>query len=305
MDYHHIEIKTNSTLSPPEKTFLGSTIRGALGYFLKDQVCFFVSTNSKNDEYCKRCPYPEQCLYDHFYSKNRNTNLPKNIRIDVPLYADTFDFGIYLFEDGSLSLRQLLTALRKMLYTPTLTYHKYAFTQSNIFLNGKKIDFHESGTPVLSPKSFIPKTFMLERPPSRPINIAIHLLSPCVIGYKKSELILEEPAKKKNSIKTEVTLEDIIGSVRFRKAYYETGERQVLVEYAIGYSKIISNIKPVNIKKMKEEDPIFGVMGTIEIHDIDPVSYGLLRYAEVLGVGKKTVIGAGKIKIEVLNEKIV
>lgn len=256
-----------------------------------------------DDKYCKICPYPERCLYESYYAKNKNTNLPKRIRIDTPLKTRNFNFGIFLFDDGVLSLRFVLMALKRMLNTPTLTSHKYAFPQSDIFLNGEKVYFDNVGKPRLSLESFRSQKLKLNSSQTTPLSITIKFLSPCVIGYKKSECTPEEFQKKKKQIKKEITLKDLIDSIRFRKAYYETGERMAIDDYSINYTKIESSFHPVKIKKMKEEDPVIGVMGIMQVYDIDPESYEVLKLGEVIGAGKKTVTGAGKIKIEVLNKQ--
>jgi hypothetical protein len=305
MKYHYIKVRTNSTLLPPQKTFLGSTIRGAFGHFLKSQVCFFVPDKTVDDRYCKICPHPELCLFDRYYSKYRNTNAPKQLRFDTSLGAKSFDFGLYLFDDGTLSLRFVLASLRRMLHTPNLTIHNYAFAQSDIFLNGEKIYFDALGMPRMSMDLFRPLRLKLDERTKPPQHIIIKLLSPCVIGYRQNEYDPEAYKRKKKEIKTEITLEDMIYSIRFRKSYYETQKREYIKSYDIQYSKTKSDLRFVKIAKMKEEDPISGVIGEIRVYDIDPVTYGLLKAGEIIGVGKKTVMGAGKIKIEVLNEKIV
>jgi len=40
-----------------------------------------------------------------------------------------------------------------------------------------------------------------------------------------------------------------------------------------------------------------GIMGSIQITNLDPQSYNLLKLGEILGVGKQTVMGLGSIRV--------
>ncbi len=42
-----------------------------------------------------------------------------------------------------------------------------------------------------------------------------------------------------------------------------------------------------------------GIMGQIRYKNLDKKSYELLKLAEIIGIGKQTVMGLGKIKVEV------
>jgi CRISPR/Cas system endoribonuclease Cas6 (RAMP superfamily) len=41
-----------------------------------------------------------------------------------------------------------------------------------------------------------------------------------------------------------------------------------------------------------------GVMGELVLNNIDEKSYNLLKLGEIIGVGKQTVLGLGKIEVE-------
>jgi len=45
-----------------------------------------------------------------------------------------------------------------------------------------------------------------------------------------------------------------------------------------------------------------GLMGEIKIKDIDEKSYNLLKLGEIIGAGKQTVMGLGKIEIKDSDE---
>jgi CRISPR/Cas system endoribonuclease Cas6 (RAMP superfamily) len=41
-----------------------------------------------------------------------------------------------------------------------------------------------------------------------------------------------------------------------------------------------------------------GIVGEVEYRNLDPTSYKFLKLAELIGVGKQTVFGLGKVKVE-------
>ena len=83
MEYCKIKVVTNSPISPPEKTFLGSTIRGALGRVLE-----------------KEDPFIYNLLYD-----KKNHYHP--FRVDVE-HSKDFDFNIFLLKNDITLIRVLL-----------------------------------------------------------------------------------------------------------------------------------------------------------------------------------------------------
>jgi len=46
-----------------------------------------------------------------------------------------------------------------------------------------------------------------------------------------------------------------------------------------------------------------GVLGEMAVLGLDEKSYRLLKIGEIIGVGKQTVFGLGKIKIEEIDKK--
>jgi CRISPR/Cas system endoribonuclease Cas6 (RAMP superfamily) len=46
-----------------------------------------------------------------------------------------------------------------------------------------------------------------------------------------------------------------------------------------------------------------GLIGELEIKNLDEKSYKLLKLGEIIGVGKSTVFGLGKIEIKEINCK--
>ena len=110
MKYHKIEVKINSNLQPPY--FMGSMLRGALGFALKRVTCINPSYN------CDGCFAKDNCLYYDFYEK-QNSFHP--FRFDINLASEKFDFTLYLFENACEKLPYILSALHKVLTEIGLT----------------------------------------------------------------------------------------------------------------------------------------------------------------------------------------
>jgi hypothetical protein len=89
-------------LSPPY--FVGSQLRGALGYALKKVTCI-------NPNYqCSECFAKDSCLYYEFYeSKSYH-----KFRFDFELGKKYYDFNFYLFDESATKLPYVISAFDKV-----------------------------------------------------------------------------------------------------------------------------------------------------------------------------------------------
>jgi len=76
--------------APKPYLFIGSKVRGALGYALKEKVCINPSF------VCKDCFAQDRCIFYDMYEKQ---NISHNYRVDFKLYDKKFKFSILLFND--------------------------------------------------------------------------------------------------------------------------------------------------------------------------------------------------------------
>jgi len=70
--------------------FIGSQLRGALGYALKKVTCINPSFK------CDGCFATNNCLYYEFYEEK---NVFHKYRFDFELGKEFYDFSFYLFDD--------------------------------------------------------------------------------------------------------------------------------------------------------------------------------------------------------------
>jgi len=272
MRYHHIQVQINTNHNP--SYFIGSMIRGAMGYALKKVTCI-------NPSYkCEGCFAQSSCLYYSFYEKQNSFH---NYRFEIELGSGKFDFGLYLFNDACDGLPYILSALQIAITQNGLTKNDYKFHDLTITLN------HE---PIFNGKEFksldiLPKSFKLD---NYCPNIKIKLLTPLRI-------------KKNNKfLRNEVEIEDILRSIYQKAQEFETGEKAFKLDYIPSYKTTVKalNYKPLLRKsnRQKKQMNMDGIMGEIAVLDIDKRSYELLKLGEIIGVGKQTVMGLGRIEVE-------
>ena len=292
MEYHLINIKTRSLVPPPKKTFLGSTIRGSLGKFLKDISCILPSAD------CDECPFVSSCLYHDLYG--RDQSLPKDIRFDIALDSKNFDFGIYVFGNANIIIRPLVQAIINMLNANVLTEHNYTFPNSIIYVDGRQLAVDRFGHLLgfeLNPMRLEINSRYI------PSQVEIKLVTPLILKYKKEDFSTNEEylSKKKNFKSIEdITIKDILWSILWRKSYYANRVRPKVAVPSTGHIKFQKYLEYINIRRLKTDDPISGVIGKIIVNNLDAYSYEILKWGEILGVGKKTVFGAGKILLKEL-----
>jgi len=276
MYYHHIKV----TINTPEKApyFKGSMLRGAMGYALKKVVCI-------NPSYqCEGCFAQENCLYYTFYEAK---NMPHAYRFDIVLGEDTYDFGLYLFEDACTKLPYVLSAIHKMLTKQGLGKDNKTIKDFTITVNNQEV-YREDAFKNLN--TLEPKLMEVE----------------CLLPQKQNLLIkLKTPLRiKKNNcfLKDDVDVEDILRSIHQRYTELTTGEPYAKLYRTPNYTLILKKLEhKILIRKSNRQKSTMnmdGVMGELVLNNIDEKSYNLLKLGEIIGVGKQTVLGLGKIEVE-------
>jgi len=228
--------------------FIGSKIRGILGYALKDEVCINPTL------ICKNCFASRECIFYKFYEQE---NIVHNYRLDFKLDSDKYKFSLFLFGDTQKHKNSISRAIIKSLKE----YKQVAFKEKRKTLKSKK---HSK-------------------------IIRLEFLTPLRI-------------KKQNKFATkDIELLDILLSI-----YKRNLELQKL-PYSKIYIKKDYKIVSKNLRyqaltrrsnKQNTKMNLGGLMGEIVLMDISKEVYDLLKLGEVIGVGKSTVFGLGKIKVE-------
>ena len=272
MNYHHIQVKINTNHQP--SYFIGSMIRGAMGYALKKVTCINPSYN------CQGCFGAKECLYYSFYEQKNNFH---NYRFDIELGSGKFDFGLYLFNDACDGLPYILSALQMTLSQNGLTKNDYKFHDLTITLNGESIfDGKE-----FKNLDILPKSFKLD---SYCPNIKIKLLTP--LRIKKHNRFLRD----------DIEIEDILRSINQKAQEFETGEKAFKLDYTPTYGTVVKALTYKALlrksNRQKKQMNMDGIIGEIAVLEIDKRSYELLKLGEIIGVGKQTVMGLGRILVE-------
>ena len=275
MQYHHIKIHIHTKENPPY--FIGSMARGAFGHALKRVSCI-------NPSYlCEGCFDAKNCLYYDFFEKQ---NVPLPFRTDIVLGNDAFEFGFYLFGEACGKLPYVLSSIEKALTHNGLGKDRKTYDNIDICVNGKRV--YEKNA-FLSHVNIDPQT--VTPVGKAPLKLKIKLLTPLrmkvnnKIEYKK------------------IKIEHIVRSIneRMRYIFEHIVERTLLYDVSYMTSIEILEYKPLYRKSSRQGGSsvlMDGVTGEIAVIGLDQKSYELLKIGEVVGVGKQTVFGLGKIQIE-------
>ena len=272
MNYHHIEVKINTPHKP--SYFIGSTIRGVMGYALKKVTCI-------NPSYrCEGCFAQSSCLYYQFYEAKNSFH---KYRFDIELGSGRFDFGLYLFDDACDGLPYVLSALEMVLTKNGLTKNNYTFNEIEFFLNGESI--YTNG--AFKSLDILPKSFKVD---SFCPDIKIKLLTP--LRIKKNNRFLKD----------DVDLEDILRSIYQKEQEFNHGEKAFKLDYIPHYATVVKALSYKalirNSNRQRQRMNMDGIVGELALMGLDKRSYELLKLGEVIGVGKQTVMGLGKIEVE-------
>jgi len=266
----YVKISYIIKLKPPY--FIGSQLRGALGYALKKVVCI-------NPSYqCNECFAKEDCLYYEFYeSKSYH-----KFRFDFELGKEFYDFNFYLFNETCKKLPYIISAFDKVFSEFGLGKDRLT-AKYDLFINN--IHSNENNKITL-PKDYIKKFVMDEICQ----DIVLEFVTP--LRIKKDNRFLRD-----DSIK----LGDIINSIFYQRKLKLLNHQFQKLPFEVN-GKIVSNDleskKLTRLSNRQKTTMSFdGLIGKIKIQDIDINSFELLSLAELIAVGKQTSFGLGKIKL--------
>jgi CRISPR-associated endoribonuclease Cas6 len=272
MKYHYIEVKINTNEKP--SYFIGSMIRGAMGYALKKVTCI-------NPSYkCEGCFTAKDCLYHKFYEEKNSLH---NYRYEIELGNGKFDFGLYLFNDTTQGLPYVLSALHKTLTENGLTKNDYRFNDFTMTVNGQEVYDRKTFKSL----DIEPKVFKID---SFCPNVKVKLLTP--LRIKKQNRFLRD----------NVELEDILRSIYQREQELVYGKKAFVLEYKPRSTATVKALQHKsltrNSNRQRQSMKMDGIVGELAVMGIDEESYRLLKLGEIIGVGKQTVMGLGRIQIE-------
>ena len=126
----YLEVGVHGIDLKPPYPFIGSTIRGALGYALRQVRCPYIGVN------CEECGISERCVYNDFFENVSDT---PNFRLDINLNQRSFDFKILLFDYATNCLHHIVIAIQNM-QEIGLGVNRDKFKFTHLSLNGKIFD---------------------------------------------------------------------------------------------------------------------------------------------------------------------
>ncbi len=264
-----------SNATPP--FFLGSQLRGAFGYAIKRVVCINPSFK------CDECFAKDNCLYYQFYEEK---NVYHKYRFDYELGKSYYDFSVYLFDDTVSKLPYVVSALYQMITKIGFGKDRKTYTKFDMFVNDSSI-FKEDE--IILPKDY-EKEFNID---TFSPNILVRFVTP--LRLKKNNRFIRPE---------ELEIENLVNSIYKREQKLENLENKELkkLDFESKGDMVKKELKFLDLSRysnrQKTKLKIGGLVGEIEIRDIDEKSYRLLKLGEIIGVGKQTVFGLGKIRVE-------
>jgi hypothetical protein len=269
-------IKITTTLKPNNLQplpFIGSTLRGAFGHSLKKVTCI-------NPSYeCQGCFAKDSCLYYDFYEKQ---NIAHKYRFDFELDQKNYDFSLYLFEEATQKLPYIISAIHKMLTEQGLGKNREKLDIESIKCNDQEIYYQgEFDLSNINPIEFNPT-------PTPKNSSTLKFVTPFRTKFQ-NRLLRQKPELKivLNSIHNRLNeLKNLDRSKLDHEIVYKETDHQINFYDTTRFSN-----------RQKSKLQIGGVLGYINYTQIDIDSLRLLKIGEIIGIGKQTVFGLGKIKI--------
>lgn len=262
-----INVMIDSQDAPP--FFMGSMLRGALGFALKRIVCI-------NPSYkCEGCFSAKECVYYAFYEEK---NVFHKFRLDIGIQQKNFDFSLYLFEDAIDSLPYVLSAIKKAVEEEGFGKERKTMKIRQMsVLNQIVYDGNE----------FQPLDNIL------PKSIQIDNYCPDV----QLEFTMPLRIKENNKFaKESVALHTLINNIHSRYRQLN-GDPPIRLDYRVEGDIVASTLKFVEMQRysgrQKKGMSMGGLKGTMTIKGLDPKSYEYLKIGEIIGAGKQTVFGLG------------
>jgi hypothetical protein len=254
--------------------FIGSQLRGALGYALKKVTCINPSFE------CSECFAQNNCLYYSFYEQ-KNSFL--KYRFDFILGLDYYDFNYYLFDNEVQKLPYLISAFSIMLTQNGLGSNRVKYKDFDIFVDDKNCMIDNK---IVLPKNYI-KTFHIEKIYQ---NIILEFITP--LRIKKDNRFIRDD---------NIKLQDIINSI-YQRQMGLIGRKYKKFPYKIEGEIVKKELSYKELtRKSNRQNTIMnlgGIIGKIQIKGLNKESFEVLKIGELIAVGKSTVFGLGKIKIE-------
>ena len=278
MRYAELRVKFEPSQKLP--FFIGSQVRGAFGYALKIVSCI------NHAHKCDECFASESCLYYDFYEKKNSYH---RYRLDFELGAKVYDFGIVLIESACEKLPYIASAAYMMLKRYGLGKDRVKYEKFDMYVNG--------GACLKDDKISLPRDYVKEF--SFDVcsgDVKVKFVTP--LRIKKDNVFLKND---------NISLKEILNSIYQRRLSLFGQDHEVL-PFEVKGEITKKDLKYVELTRRSNRQNTTmnfgGLAGSLEIKGVSKECMELLKLGEIIGVGKQTVFGLGKIKTEDMNEQI-
>ncbi|MCF6244165.1 MAG: CRISPR system precrRNA processing endoribonuclease RAMP protein Cas6 [Sulfurovum sp.] len=270
--WYKIDVMVESHGKPP--FFMGSMLRGALGFSLKRTVCI-------NPTYqCEGCFAEKECIYYQFYEEK---NVFHKFRLGIELQQKSFDYSLYLFEEDKEVLSDILIAIQKAAEEEGYGKErkKMKIRQMSVTNN---IVYDSSGFKSLD--ALVPNTLNID---TFCPNVVLEFNMPLRI-------------KENNSLAMKsIALHTLVNNIHHRLSQLN-GEAPSRLNYRVEGEIVLSHLNFVEMKRYSNRQDkgmnMGGLKGILSIEGLDEKSYVYLKIGEIIGVGKQTVFGLGSYTIK-------
>jgi hypothetical protein len=255
-------------------------VRGAFGYALKSVSCI-------NPSYkCGECFANESCLYYDFYEKKNSYH---RYRLDFELGAEIYDFGIVLLGNACEKLPYIASAAYMMLKRYGLGKDRIKYEKFDMYVNGSAC--------LKDDKISLPRDYVKEfSSDGCSGDVKVKFVTP--LRIKKENIFLKND---------NISLKEILNSIYQRRLSLFGQDHEALPFEAKGEitKKDLRYVELTRRSNRQNTTMNFGgLVGSLEIKGVSKECMELLKLGEIIGAGKQTVFGLGKIKTEDMNEQI-
>ena len=278
MRYAELRVLFRSSKKPP--FFIGSQVRGAFGYALKSVSC--ISPSYK----CCECFAKESCLYYDFFEKKNSYH---RYRLDFELGAEIYDFGIVLLGNACEKLPYIASAAYMMLKKYGLGKDRIKYEKFDMFVNGSVCLKDDT---ISLPKDYA-REFSFDGDDG---DVKVKFITP--LRIKKDNIFLKND---------NICLRDILNSI-YQRRLSVFGQNHEALPCEIKGEITKKDLRYVELTRRSNRQNatmnLGGLVGSLQIRGVSKECMELLKLGEIIGAGKQTVFGLGKIETEDMNEQI-
>ena len=235
---------------------------------------------------CGECFANESCLYYDFYEKKNSYH---RYRLDFELGAEIYDFGIVLLGSACEKLPYIASAAYMILKRYGLGKDRVKYDKFDMYVNGEACLKNDK---ISLPRDYV-KEFSFE---SDGGDVKVKFVTP--LRIKKDNVFLKND---------NISLKEILNSIYQRRLSLFGQDHEVL-PFEVKGEITKKDLKYVELTRRSNRQNTTmnfgGLVGSLEIKGVSKECMELLKLGEIVGAGKQTVFGLGKIKTEDMNEQI-